>query len=186
MDDYAIQVYKDVLSGSLKRFPHNFWQDDQGKNFADSAIITRYLIEEILKWDDETIKQQICCKTFFTHKLKGMLCVLYGDSVYAALNRNFATTEPKPTMEKSEKFKQWELTCTPRNFWNLETARDATIWLFRDVLKLSDEQILQSNSRKIFVDNGLDTMMHILFNNNASKAIENAFPELMPKTYVRK
>ena len=176
LDDYAIQIYKNVLSGSMKRFPTNFWQDDLGKNLTDSAIITRYLIEEILQWDDETVKEEICCKTFFAHRLKGMLTVLYGDSVYAALNNAYP-----------DKYKQWELSCTPRNFWTLETAKEATIWLLRDTLQLSDEEILKSNSRKIFVENGLDTMMHVLFNNSASKAIENAFPELVhPKTRMKK
>ena len=97
-----------------------------------------------------------------------MLCTVYGDSVFAALNAAYPG-----------KFKEWELSCTPRNFWNLDSARDATIWLFKEHLNWSDEQIKQNISRKIFVDNGLDTMMHVLFNNNASKAISNAFPDLL-------
>ena len=166
-DDYAVQTYVKVLTGSRKRFPRDFWLDDERSNFIYSAQITRYLIEEILKWDDEQLKREICCKTFFEHKLKGMLCVLYGDSVFAALNNAYPG-----------KFKEWELSCTPRNFWTIDTARQATIWLFREKLNYTDEMILQNITRKIFVDNGLDTMMHVIFNNNASKAVQNAFPEL--------
>lgn len=168
MYDYAVQTYKDVLAGTRKRFPRGFWTDDEGRNFSDSAAITRYLIEEVLKWDDETVKAQICCKTFFNNNLKGMLCTLFGDSVYAALENAYPG-----------KYKQWELACTPRNFWNIETARQATIWLFKEKLNWSDEQIKSNISRKIFVENGLDTMMHVIFNNNATNAISNAFPDLL-------
>lgn len=168
MDDYAISTYKKVLRGTLRRFPRDFWLDDGNKNFSDSATITRYLIEEVLKWDDDEIKANICCKVFFDHRLRGMLISLFNDSVYAALNNAYPG-----------KFREWELSCTPRNFWNLETAKEATIWLFKEHLKMTDEEIKQNVTRKIFVENGFDTMMHVLFNNNATLAISNAFPNLL-------
>ena len=167
MESYAIQTYKDVLIGSRKRFPTNFWKDDENKNFSDAADITRYLIEYVLHWDDETVKNQLCCKTFFDNSLKGMLWTLFNDSVFAAIENAYPG-----------KFKQWELSCTPRNFWNLDTSRQATIWLFKEHLKWDDEKINKNISRKIFLENGLDTMMHVLFNNNATMAISNAFPDL--------
>ncbi len=167
MDIQAIEIYKDVLTGTRKRFPQNFWKDDENQNFSNAAIITRYLIEDILKWNDKDIKTKLCCKVFFEHKLKGMMCVVFNDSVYAALDNAYPG-----------KFKQWELSCTPRNFWDLETAKQATIWMFKEKLQWSDEKIRESTSRQLFVENGLDTMLHVLFSNNATKAIFNAFPEL--------
>ncbi len=167
MDIQAIEVYKDVLTGTRKRFPQNFWKDDENQNFSNAAVITRYLIEDILKWNDKDIKTKLCCKVFFEHKLKGMMCVVFNDSVYAALDNAYPG-----------KFKQWELSCTPRNFWDLETAKQATVWMFKEKLQWSDEKIRESASRQLFVENGLDTMLHVLFGNNATKAIFNAFPEL--------
>lgn len=167
MKSESIQIYEDVLKGSLRRFPRGFWVDDEGKNLIASAEITRYLIENVLKWSDEKVKSDISCKVFFNHKLKGMLCTLFGDSVYAALNNAYPG-----------KYKEWELACTPRNFWTLENAKKATIWLFKEKLQWSDDEIRQNISRKIFVENGLDTMMHLLFKNNAKAAISNAFPDL--------
>ena len=167
LEDYAVQIYQEVLDGKRNRFPRDFWVEDEIANFSYSASITRYLIEEILKWNDEKIKSDICCNIFFKHKLKGMMCTIFNDSVFAALDNAYPG-----------KFKQWELSCTPRNFWNLETAKQATIWLFKEHLKWTDEQIKQNISRKIFVENGLDTMMHVIFNNNATQAVSNAFPEL--------
>lgn len=168
MESIAVEIYKEVLLGSRKRFPINFWKDDESKNFSDAAEITRYLIEQVLFWDDDTVKEKMCCKVFFDHSLKGMLWTLFDDSVFAAIENAYPG-----------KFMQWEFTHTPRNFWNLDTARQATIWLFKEHLKWNDEKIKQNVSRKIFVENGLDTMMHVIFNNNATLAISNAFPGLL-------
>lgn len=168
MDDYAVETYKSVLSGRLKRFPRDFWKDDEHIKLSGSAAITRYLIEEVLHWDDATIKSSLCCKVFFKHKLKGMLCMLFNESAYAALNNAYP-----------DRFKEWELSCTPRNFWNIETAKEATVWLFKEHLKMSDDEIKLNVTRKIFVDNGLDTMMHVVYGNNATLAISNAFPGLL-------
>lgn len=167
MKSDSVQIYEDVLKQTLKRFPRDFWVNDENMNYKASAEITRYLIEEVLKWDDEKVKSDISCKVFFEHKLKGMLCTLFGDSVFAAIDNAYPG-----------KYNEWELACTPRNFWNIENAKKATIWLFKEKLQWSDEKIKENISRKIFVENGLDTMMHVLFKNNARAAISNAFPDL--------
>ena len=167
MKSESIQIYEDVLKGTQKRFPRGFWVDDENKNFQASAEITRYLIEKILCWDDEKVKRDISCKVFFEHKLRGMLYMLFNDSVFKALDNAYPG-----------KYHEWELKCTPRNFWTLENAKRATIWLFKEKLNWSDEKIRQNVSRKIFVENGLDTMMHVLFKNNAKEALSNAFPDL--------
>lgn len=167
MKSDSVQIYEDVLKQTLKRFPRDFWVNDENMNYKASAEITRYLIEEVLKWDDEKVKSDISCKVFFEHKLKGMLCTLFGDSVFAAIDNAYPA-----------KYNEWELACTPRNFWNIENAKKATIWLFKEKLQWSDEKIKENISRKIFVENGLDTMMHVLFKNNARAAISNAFPDL--------
>ena len=167
MKSESIQVYEDVLQSTLKRFPQGFWVDDENKNFQTSAEITRYLIEEILCWDSQRVKREISCKVFFDHKLRGMLYMLFNDSVFKALDNAYPG-----------KYHEWELKCTPRNFWTLENAKRATIWLFKEKLNWSNEKIRQNVSKKILVENGLDTMMHVLFKNNAKKAISNAFPDL--------
>ncbi len=167
MSEDAITIYQNVLSGKIKRFPRDFWTDDARQGHTDAALITRYLIEEVLNWDEETLKKCISCKVFFRNKLKGMLWTAFNDSVFKAINNAYPG-----------KYHEWELACTPRNFWNKETAIQATIWLFREHLCLTDDQICQNISRKIFVENGLDTMLHIIYGNNASQAIDTAFPDL--------
>lgn len=161
----VIEIYKKILKGEMKRFPKDFWVGANGKVY--SAIVTRYLIEDILKWQAEDVKAKASTKVFHQNKLKGMLISLYDDSAFGAIDNAYPG-----------KFNEWELACTPRNYWNLETAKEATIWLYKEKLQMSDDEILSNAKRSIFVENGLDTMMHILFSNNAHKAIENAFPEL--------
>ena len=89
MKSDSVQIYEDVLKQTLKRFPRDFWVNDENMNYKASAEITRYLIEEVLKWDDEKVKSDISCKVFFDHKLKGMLCTLFGDSVFAAIDNAY-------------------------------------------------------------------------------------------------
>lgn len=171
MSEDAITIYQKILSGKVNRFPRDFWTDDERQGYANAALITKYLIEEVLKWDNETLKKCISCKVFFKNKLKGMLWTAFNDSVFRAIENAYPG-----------KYHEWELACTPRNFWNEETAIQATIWLFKERLDYTDEKICESRSRKIFVENGLDTMLHVIYGNNASKAIDSAFPHLNAKS----
>ena len=146
-------------------------------------------VEDVLKWNDDELRDQMCCEVFFRAKLKGMLWTLFNDSFYAAVNNAYP-----------DKYKEWEFTHTPRNFWTEETAIEATYWLFKVKLSMSDEEIIENISRKIFVENRLDgmsdeeiienisrkifvenrldTMMHVIYGNNATQAVKSAFKHL--------
>lgn len=167
MSSEAIRIYEEIRTGKRSRFPRGFWMDGSKFNYADAAEITKYLVEDVLEWDDEVVKDQMCCEVFFQAKLKGMLWTLFNDSFYAAMDNAYPG-----------KFKQWEFTHTPRNFWTEETAIEATIWLFKVKLGMSDEEIVENISRKIFVENRLDTMMHVIYGNNATQAVKSAFRHL--------
>lgn len=167
MSSEAIRIYQEILTGRRSRFPRGFWIDDDDYNYADAAAITKYLVEDVLKWNDDEVRENMCCEVFFRARLKGMLWTLFNDSFYAAIENAYPG-----------KFKQWEFAHTPRNFWNEETAIEATIWLFKVKLGMSDEEIVNSISRKIFVENRLDTMMHVIYGNNATQAVKSAFKHL--------
>lgn len=166
-ENYAIIIYKEILSGKRKRFPSGFWKTVDTANYADAREITIYLIENILQWDDEKIKNELDSEVFFKYKLKGMLYALFNDSVFKAINNAYPG-----------RFKQWELICTPRNFWNEKSAKAATIWLFKEKLKWSDAEIKEKASKQVFIENGLYSMMHNIFGNNVSLIISNAFPKI--------
>lgn len=101
-----------------------------------------------------------------------MLYALFNDSVFKALENAYPN-----------RFYEWELAYNPRNFWDIKSAKVTTIWLFKKELKWSDEEIIQRANKQIFIKNGLYYMLHAVFHQNVSKAIQNAFPNLIKKTH---
>ncbi|MBQ3422017.1 MAG: hypothetical protein IJH34_10175 [Romboutsia sp.] len=161
----AIEIYKLVLRGDImKRFPEGFWQGEQGK--INSSKCTKYLIEDILKYDDETLKEKMSQKIFSENKLFGMLNSCFGGSAYKALDNAYPN-----------KFKEWEFKVVPNGYWkNKENGIKATKWLIEEKLKLDDEQIKKQLSKKIFKENGLGGMLQYCFNNSPFEAINSTYP----------
>ncbi|MBQ3420480.1 MAG: DUF4046 domain-containing protein, partial [Romboutsia sp.] len=126
----AVEIYKMVLRGdSLKTFPKGFWQRPESKENA--AKCTRYVIEEILKYNDEKIKECLSCKLFANYKLSGMLVKCFDNSPYKAINNAYPN-----------KFKEWEFKIVPSGYWqNKENGINTTKWLIEEKLKLSDEEL---------------------------------------------
>ena len=143
----------------LPSVPKNFW------NMETAKEATIWLIEEKLKWSDDDIKQNLSLNIFKENSLDGMLFILFNNSPYFAIENAYPG-----------KFKPWEFSKVPNNFWNLKTASEATIWLIEEKLKWSDDDIKQNLSLKIFKENSLVGMLDVLFNGSPYLAIENAYP----------
>ena len=126
----AVDVYKMVLKGDIiKQFPKGFWQQPEAKQNA--AKCTRYLIEEILKYDDEKIKEKNSVSLFSKNKLSGMLAICFNNSPYEAINNAYPN-----------KYKEWEFKNVPLGYWeNKENGIKATKWLIEEKLKLDDEEL---------------------------------------------
>ncbi len=159
MTSYDTNLYKKIILDKNLTFPKNYWN----KEIAKDATI--WLIEEKLKWDDEQIKHNLCTNTFKENGLLSMLYSCFNGSVFSAINNAYPG-----------KFHEWELRSVPRNFWNKDTAKRATIWLIEDKLKWDDEQIKNNLCKKTFVDNGLASMLKIVFNDSVFLAFDNAYP----------
>ena len=93
-----------------------------------------------------------------------MLKKCYNGSPYQAIN----TAYPN-------KFKEWEFSIVPRNFWTKEKGIEATRWLIEEKLKLSDEELKEKLSSKLFKHNGLSGMLQACFNNSYKKALQEAY-----------
>ena len=143
----------------FSKVPNNFW------NLKTAKEVTIWLIEEKLKWDDEDLKRNLSANTFKENSLTGMLNYLFNNSPYLAIENAYP-----------RKFKAWEFSKTSKKFWNLKTAREATIWLIEEKLKWSNEDVKKKLTRNIFIQNSLGGMLTILFNNSPYLAIENAYP----------
>ena len=157
-----IEMYKEILKGTRKRFASGVWQ---GPNAIPNAIkVTKYLIEEKLKLTDEEIKKQLSQTLFQDNKLLGMLQFCFNSSPYLAIN----TLYPK-------KFKEWEFKNVPINFWNKEKGIEATKWLIEEKLKLTDEELKEQLSQKLFKDNNLYGMLYNCFNSSPYQAINATY-----------
>ena len=133
-------------------------------NVKTAREATIWLIEEKLKWSDEDVRRNLSKNTFKENSLRGMLNLLFNGSPYLAIENAYP-----------RKFKAWEFSKTSKKFWNLKTAREATIWLIEEKLKWSNEDVKKKLTRNIFIQNSLGGMLTILFNNSPYLAIENAY-----------
>ena len=139
--------------------PRNYWTYENSKN----AVI--YMIEEILKWDDNDIKNNLCQNTFEEFGLKSMLLATYEGSPYKAINDIYPG-----------RFFAWELKNTPLNFWTDEMCISATKWLVEDVLKLDFSKDKHVGLQKEFFKYGLGYMLSNKFESSPYKAIDFAYP----------
>jgi hypothetical protein len=162
MDD-SIAVYEKVLNHELKKFPMNFWNGDEGKKRA--IKITRYLLEDILKYKDNEIKSKIDYDFFIKHKLRGMVQRCYGShflllaEVYPHIN-------------------SWEYKELPKNFWSEErNVREALERLFYKELNWTYQDILNNSNAEIFKDNGLEGLLQV-YGGSPYKTLKVLFPNL--------
>ena len=158
-----IEMYEEILKGTRKKFIKGTWQRPDA--IPNAIKITKYLIEEKLKLTDEELKDQLSKKLFEDNKLSGMLIQCFDNSPYKAIN----TIYPN-------RFKEWEFKMTPINFWSKEKGIEVTKWLIEEKLKLTDEELKNQLSQKLFKDNNLGGMLRICFNNSPYQAINETYP----------
>lgn len=160
----AVEIYKLVLDETLKTFPHYFWDEPDGTKNASE--ITKYLLEERLKWNDDDIKTNFNINIFRSNKLAGMMKMFDG-SPFKALDNVY----PK-------KFKIWELkkSIVPRSYWNKKTIAKATKWLFKEKLKWSIEDIKKHCTIQTFRDGNLYGMLQHHFNYSPYLLLKEVYP----------
>lgn len=69
----------------------------------------------------------------------------------------------------------WELSNVKRGFWCKETAIKATKWMIEN-LGWERDEIKKYMSKKVFIDNGLEGMLKVVYNNSTYMAIADAYP----------
>ena len=157
------KYYLEEVLAKGKQFPKGVWNCNA--KYENAKEVTKTLIEKVLKWSDEDVRKKLSVNIFRKNSLIRMLTILFNGSPYGAIENAYPG-----------KFKQWELPSVPKNFWNMETAKEATIWLIEEKLKWSDDDVRRNLSQNTFKENSLGGMLFILFNNSSYFAIENAYP----------
>lgn len=178
----AIEVYKLVLEGKhIKRFPIGFWEQSEA---IDNAIkCTKFLFLNILKLEEEDILDIISIKLLQKYKLSGMLKACFNTAPYELINTMYPG-----------KFHPWELKNSPNGIWTKENMIKATKWLIEEKLQLTDEQLKEQLSIKLFEENGLLGMLQVMGNSSPYEAINLAYPgkfhpwefKIAPKHYWNK
>ena len=92
-----IEMYKELLKGTRKKFVDGTWQRPDA--VSNAIKVTKYLIEEKLKLTDEKIKEQLSVNLFKDNNLYNMLAKCFNDSPYQAINATY------PNKFKPEDFK---------------------------------------------------------------------------------
>lgn len=83
----VIKIYNEVLNKQRVSFPKYFWSSPYKNRYA--ILCTKHLIENILKWDKETVKNNIRLSIFIKNKLNGMIFTVYKNSVFDAINEAY-------------------------------------------------------------------------------------------------
>ena len=154
--------FEEVLAKG-KNFPSGTWKCDE--KYENAKNVTKTLIERVLKWTYEDIRNKLTLNIFKKYSVLSMLVKVFNGSPYLAIENAYPG-----------KFKPWELPCVSNSFWNLKTAKEATIWLIEEKLKWNDEDVKQKLSLNIFRQYSLTGMLNYLFNNSPYLAIDNAYP----------
>lgn len=157
----VITIYKEILEGKRKQFPLNYWNRPQAKD--DAKIITRYLIEEVLKVRTVDIPKYIKARTFLEYKLYGMLQLIYDTKPFKAIDSVY----PK-------RFKLWQFK-VPSNYWNEDTAKEAIKWLVEERCLFNPVEAREKLEIQHFRRNGLYSLLVTRFNRNTILALNKAY-----------
>ena len=142
----AVEIYKKILKGELKQFPNRFWVDPGAEENAKE--VTKYFVEEILKWNHDDIREKLCEAIFRKNKLSGMLESTFGRSPFKAIDNAYPNT-----------FKEWEFKAAPKHIWEVKEKREEAIkWLLTKANKDKFEELTNID----FLNNGLGGLMDYL------------------------
>ena len=117
---------------------NSYWNREEG------ILAVKWLIDHNLRWTDDDIKKKYSKTIFKANNLYGMIQRCFNTSPYEAINAAYP-----------DRFKEWELSNVPRNFWNAENCTKAFRWLIHEKLPLDKSSQKQKLTKKTFKEHGL-------------------------------
>ncbi|ARJ25612.1 hypothetical protein B7492_31695 (plasmid) [Bacillus mycoides] len=159
------EIYQEILDGKRKIFPPNTWNEDIKHEL--SKRVTRYLIEDVLNWRGEDIKEQWNKKLIKKYKLGGVLGIVYQASPYTMLNDLYPG-----------RFKEWEFqqSSVSSNFWTKEQGLEALRWTIEEKEKLTTEQLLQVYSKKWLIKTQLERPFRVYWGSSPYAMLNDLYP----------
>ncbi|MEX5522167.1 hypothetical protein ABFV50_25950 [Bacillus cereus] len=81
------EIYQEILDGDRKKFPPGTWSEDKNNELA--RRITKYLIEQVLIWNIQDLREGWNQKLIQKMKLTTVLAK-YNNSPFRMLNGNYS------------------------------------------------------------------------------------------------
>lgn len=163
VEDYNVKVYQQVLNGELKKFPRYFWKEE----YKSAPAIIRYLIENVLGWNEEDVKNKFNTSTLENNKLSGLLKYVNNENLFAILDEAYPG-----------KYLPWELSQVPSKYWrNEENCIKVTRWAVFEVKKWNRDDIVKKFNKNLFYECKLTGLLKWGWNGNTLDALLKSFPE---------
>lgn len=140
----------------VREIPSTRWNQESATD-AIYWLIQKYNLEE------ETLNKTLTREMFYENNLK-TLYNYFGKNLYNAVNSILPN-----------KFKPWEFKRVARGYWNLETSKEATIWLVEEVLGLDGNTAFETLRIRDFKEHKLGGMLATKFNDSVYLALKNAY-----------
>lgn len=160
------EIYDDVLSKRLKRFPLQTW--DQADSRDTFIKLMRYLVQDKLNWDRSMFCSHFCLAIISTYRLNGGFGRLYQRNIYPMITECFPEWN----------IRAWEMkkSRVPEGFWTIKHSIEATTWLVEEVLQWDYEKVSREISNSAFHEHNLGGLLRIR-NANAVDMIIEAYPK---------
>lgn len=156
------EIYQEILDGKRTRFPPNTWNQDEGGELK--RRVTQYLIEVVLKWNDEDIREKWNQNIIIKSKLTSVMQA-YHSSPHEMLNAAYP-----------DRFEAWELKQTPKGFWTYNKSLEILKKIIEERDRLSEHQLLERYSLEWLVKNNLGGVCSMYFNDSPYAMLNAAYP----------
>ncbi|WP_420896153.1 DUF4046 domain-containing protein [Bacillus wiedmannii] len=157
------EIYQEILDGKKSRFPANTWKEDENREMA--RRVTKYLIETILMWDEEDIRQKWTTPLIVKYRLLGVLNHKYDNSPYKMIDDLYPN-----------RFKEWEFGMAPLNFWTKKKALEVLKWTIEEKEQLREEQLLKIYGKKWLEKNKLGAPLVMYWNGSPYTMLNALYP----------
>ncbi len=139
-----IEIYKLLLTYQIKKVPDGFWSKE------NSILCGKYLIEEVLEWSKEDIKNKALTIVFQKYKLSRPLKELFNNKIYDYINAIYPDQFIVEEIHGKKLKHHWK---------SKENIVKATKWLVEEKLHYNDNDIKNKLMFKDFKNYGLYSMM---------------------------
>jgi hypothetical protein len=146
----------DIKPWEMIRTPHGFFDEKENR-----IVAVKWLVQKLGK-----DPRNVTYEDFYKNRLSGLFDEHYNSSPYVAISEAFHEMDIKP----------WEMTMTPRGFYENKENRVAAVkWLIEKLKKDPRDLTMED-----FYSNGLAGLLTDYYGGSPYEAVREAFPEVKP------